>query len=518
MITVESTQAALSLTVPAPTGIAVGDMLILCVHRYGVGIISLPAGWSTITDNIDSDSKSRIHIGYKIADSSDVTATSYTSSTTGTSVILSFIYRISGTSSSVPQLFSSSVTPVTNTSLPIIIAFSGDNGGRSTTKSGYNVTTSGPSVTFTERVDFSNSDTARISLAVADGPYSTYTPITSYGVTFSGAVDGTGTNLILVAALEVPVVTTQATTDIGFDTATVNGTVVSDEGFLITQRGVVYSTTPTPTTSSSKVIVSGTTGAFAGVITGLNSNTTYYARPYAINSKGTTYGDEISFTTSNIPDNIAYKNINATSGSTYAVRAYIGGTTGTVTIQLGSTGASQTFAAGAGYVTLQGDYSGLNGLIFSYSVSFDGYIDDVSYVQVIGDTPIDWSLSTLTSVLPINSSVTFQRIDDKDFNRFILYRYLDIQFKDQDAYVTVMLKKEANEEATTTTKEFLVSNTSDEVLPFINKRLSMLTRNQSIRLTLSNNNLNETFTVCQFVITGSKMPRRTFKSDDIISI
>jgi len=75
-------------------------------------------------------------------------------------------------------------------------------------------------------------------------------------------------------------------------------------------------------------------------------------------------------------------------------------------------------------------------------------------VLVLGDATIDWNLDSLTNVYPINASVVFRRIESNDFNKFRIYRYLDIQFKDLDAYVTVLLKKEANEGLTTSTKEF----------------------------------------------------------------
>ena len=38
-------------------------------------------------------------------------------------------------------------------------------------------------------------------------------------------------------------------------------------------------------------------GSFSGVISGLTLNTTYYVRAYAINNKGTAYGEEVTFTT-----------------------------------------------------------------------------------------------------------------------------------------------------------------------------------------------------------------------------
>jgi hypothetical protein len=82
----------------------------------------------------------------------------------------------------------------------------------------------------------------------------------------------------------------------------------------------------------------------------------------------------------------------------------------------------------------------------------------------------------------------------------------------------VLLKKEANEDASDSSKQFLVSNVSGETLPFINKKISMLTKNYGMRVGLSNNRLDETFTVCQFVISGTEQMKKTFASSKIISV
>ncbi|MDD2365951.1 MAG: DUF4347 domain-containing protein [Rhodoferax sp.] len=80
------------------------------------------------------------------------------------------------------------------------------------------------------------------------------------------------------------------------------GTITSDNGHAITQRGICYSTTNSePTTYDSKVTDSaGGTGSFAGQMTGLSLNTTYYVRAYAVSDLGTAYGNTISFTTPSI--------------------------------------------------------------------------------------------------------------------------------------------------------------------------------------------------------------------------
>ena len=105
------------------------------------------------------------------------------------------------------------------------------------------------------------------------------------------------TDEFVISNPNFPSVTTNAVSSIGSYTATANGNVTSQGGGAITQRGFAYATTQNPTTSNSTVIVSGTTGAFSGSLTSLTANTTYYVRAYAVNSFGTVYGSQVSFTT-----------------------------------------------------------------------------------------------------------------------------------------------------------------------------------------------------------------------------
>lgn len=93
-------------------------------------------------------------------------------------------------------------------------------------------------------------------------------------------------------------VTTGTAGSITATSAIVSGNnVTGDGGGAITERGVVYGTSANPTTADNKKVESGTTGSFNATLTGLNSSTTYYARAFATNSVGTTYGSDVSFTT-----------------------------------------------------------------------------------------------------------------------------------------------------------------------------------------------------------------------------
>ena len=93
------------------------------------------------------------------------------------------------------------------------------------------------------------------------------------------------------------VTATTAASNITSNSATTGGTITGDGGSTITERGVVYNTSATPTTANTKVTSAGTTGTFSVNLTGLTVGTTYYVRAYAINAAGTVYGPEISFTT-----------------------------------------------------------------------------------------------------------------------------------------------------------------------------------------------------------------------------
>ena len=96
-----------------------------------------------------------------------------------------------------------------------------------------------------------------------------------------------------------PVLSTTAATGIGASSATTGGNITDDGGSSITARGVAYGTSPEPLIHTSSFTSDGTgTGAFTSQLTGLSPLTTYYVRAYATNSLGTSYGNEVSFTTS----------------------------------------------------------------------------------------------------------------------------------------------------------------------------------------------------------------------------
>ena len=94
-----------------------------------------------------------------------------------------------------------------------------------------------------------------------------------------------------------PVITTVPVSGVTHTSGTSGGNITSDGGAAVTARGVCWSTAPNPAISNSHTTNGSGTGVFASNFTGLTSNTLYYLRAYATSAFGTTYANQVSFTT-----------------------------------------------------------------------------------------------------------------------------------------------------------------------------------------------------------------------------
>ena len=72
----------------------------------------------------------------------------------------------------------------------------------------------------------------------------------------------------------------------------------------VTEKGIVWNTSPNPTTDTNigettegAGPTSGNSISYTSNMTGLTLNTTYYVRAYLINADGTSYGQQVVFTT-----------------------------------------------------------------------------------------------------------------------------------------------------------------------------------------------------------------------------
>ena len=94
-----------------------------------------------------------------------------------------------------------------------------------------------------------------------------------------------------------PEVKTLSISNITLLSAICSGSISSDGGASIIERGICYGTNANPSIMDSKTINGSGTGNFSGNLNNLNKGTTYYARAYATNSKGTAYGSVLEFKT-----------------------------------------------------------------------------------------------------------------------------------------------------------------------------------------------------------------------------
>lgn len=99
-----------------------------------------------------------------------------------------------------------------------------------------------------------------------------------------------------------PALPTVVTAQVSLITAsgvTTGGAISSDGTAAVTGRGVVWGQAANPTIDLAGKTSDGSgAGSFTSTITGLQANTTYHIRAYAVSNAGTAYGNDISFTTS----------------------------------------------------------------------------------------------------------------------------------------------------------------------------------------------------------------------------
>lgn len=213
-----------------------------------------------------------------------------------------------------------------------------------------------------------------------------------------------------------PVITTSGVTEISYTSASSGGEATNEGGAPILTKGICWNTSPTPTISNSITATSGRLGSFTCQITSLTANTTYYVRAYATNSAGMAYGDQVSFTTTQISapaltttDISSVTTTTAVSGGT--ITAENGASTTAVgvcwSISHNPTILDSKTSEGIGTQTFSSTLTGLYGnttyYVRSYATNSGGtaYGDEVSFTTSL---PVAPSLTTKTiSSLAVSS-------------------------------------------------------------------------------------------------------------------
>ncbi len=95
-----------------------------------------------------------------------------------------------------------------------------------------------------------------------------------------------------------PFIVTSKTVEVYTNFANVGGNVTSDGGAPITEKGICYSTSSNPDINSTVVLSNSQLGGFEVDLVNLTPQTNYFARAFAKNKNGVSYGNTVSFTTS----------------------------------------------------------------------------------------------------------------------------------------------------------------------------------------------------------------------------
>lgn len=149
---------------------------------------------------------------------------------------------------------------------------------------------------------------ANVSSLVENATYYVRAYATNEDGTFYGEMKTFSPSAVL------PIVTTLEITNILPTSAIMNGRIDNPGEPTYTERGFLYSSSyknPTisaPSTATTKVVVDGTSKEFSANISSLKEGTTYYARAYALSSRGTSYGEVITFKPEH-PDYVVISNL-----------------------------------------------------------------------------------------------------------------------------------------------------------------------------------------------------------------
>lgn len=257
-------------------------------------------------------------------------------------------------------------------------------------------TTTGPSVTGQHTTDGAGKGSF-------DSNITGLLPATAYYVrAYATNSKGTayGNEVSFTTAATTATVTTKAVPAPSYNSAVGGGEITEEGGDPVTARGVCWSTASGPVVSGSHTTDGAGPGSFDSNITGLLPATTYFVRAYATNSKGTAYGNEITFTTADVTKAtvttaaISEPSINAASGGGNVTDdggdpVTARGVCWSTTPEPLATGSHTTDGEGEG--SFSSDITGLlpatTYYVRAYATNGKGtaYGDEVSFTTLLGD-------------------------------------------------------------------------------------------------------------------------------------
>jgi len=194
----------------------------------------------------------------------------------------------------IPTLTTETITNITNAG-----ATSGGNitndGGSLITNRGVCYSTS-PNPTINNSISVSGTGTGNFLTTLTGLIGSSTYYVRAFATNAIGTAYGVQRSFTTVT-LSAPTVTTDEATSISYTSAITGLTVSNNGGSNIISQGVCYATIQNPTINNSIINTTNSVGNYSANIVGLNANTTYFVRAFSTNAVGTSYGNQISFTT-----------------------------------------------------------------------------------------------------------------------------------------------------------------------------------------------------------------------------
>ncbi len=245
-----------------------------------------------------------------------------------------FTICVTGDSATAPVVATGASSGITNTAANIAGSITA-NGGWPITASGIVFGTS-PLPTRGTAIDSMNIPV--ITAGSFNKNLAGLTPTTTYyfrpyAENVLGITYGADSSFTTPASAVIPSVLRVAASNLTTTTVTLGGNIISNGGDPVTTSGIVYATTSLPPIGAIGAIgvVDSTTtplvaaGNYSVNPTGLTHSTKYYYRAYAINSVGTAYSTQDSFTTSPIISTFPYTQNFDGVGNTGWTSAIVGG-------------------------------------------------------------------------------------------------------------------------------------------------------------------------------------------------